>query len=254
VQVETMKIHFYGILWNEGPMLPYFFRHYDSFIERYMMFDDGSDDGTREILLRHPRVEIRPFAAKNESFIETAMILCEQAWKQSRGVADLVLFCDVDEFLWHPWMKQFLSESLADGCTIFRPRGWQMFHESFPITSGQIYEEVHHGCRDTDFDKVCLFDPNRIDEIHWAAGGHTDSPTGQVQWGGDEQLLLLHYKWLGPSYVIARFAALNARLGRRDRENSWGSHYGMSEQKIREQFSTAVLEDLAERLCLNTEG
>ncbi|MCU0600175.1 MAG: glycosyltransferase family 2 protein [Desulfobacterales bacterium] len=249
-----MKIHYYGVVWNEAPMLPYFFRHYDSIVERYVIFDDGSDDGTLEILTRHPRVEIRPFASENESFIETALILFDQVWKQSRGVADLVLSCDVDEFLWHPQMKEFLSKSLADGCTIFRPRGWQMFHESFPITSGQIYEEVHHGCRDKDFDKVCLFDPNRIDEIHWAAGGHTSAPTGQVKWGSDDQLLLLHFKLLGVPYVVARYAALKTRLGRRDREKAWGWHYGMSEQEIREMFSTAVLEDLAGRLCPNTEG
>ena len=43
-------------------MLPFFFRHYDPIVDRYIVYDDGSTDRTLEMLAAHPRVEVRPFA------------------------------------------------------------------------------------------------------------------------------------------------------------------------------------------------
>jgi len=55
------RVHLYTVSWNEQAMLGYFFRHYDRFVDRYVFYDDGSDDGTRERLQAHPRVEVRRF-------------------------------------------------------------------------------------------------------------------------------------------------------------------------------------------------
>ena len=45
-----LRVHLYAQCWNEGFMLPYFFRHYDSFVDRYVIFDDGSNDRSLAIL------------------------------------------------------------------------------------------------------------------------------------------------------------------------------------------------------------
>ena len=42
-------------------MLPFFFRHYDRFVDRYVIFDDGSTDNSPAMLTGHPRVELRRF-------------------------------------------------------------------------------------------------------------------------------------------------------------------------------------------------
>ena len=36
--------------WNEERMLPFFFRHYDRFIDRYIVYDDGSTDRTPRLV------------------------------------------------------------------------------------------------------------------------------------------------------------------------------------------------------------
>ena len=56
-----MTIHLYAICWNEIRLLRFFFRHYDSLVDRFVMFDDGSTDGTIEYLRGKPKVEVRPF-------------------------------------------------------------------------------------------------------------------------------------------------------------------------------------------------
>ena len=58
---ERPTIHLYTNSWNEMRMLGFFFRHYDPFVDRYVFFDDNSDDGTLDVLRAHPRVVIRRF-------------------------------------------------------------------------------------------------------------------------------------------------------------------------------------------------
>ena len=56
-----MTIHLYAICWNELRLLRFFFRHYESLVDSFVMFDDGSTDGTIEYLRGKPKVEVRPF-------------------------------------------------------------------------------------------------------------------------------------------------------------------------------------------------
>ena len=236
-----MRIHMYGILWNERPLLPYFFRHYDPFIERYTLYDNGSNDGTLEFLARHPRVETRPFARQGGSICETARALKSQAWKESRSGADLVLVCDIDEFLWHHDVHRFLRHTRTEGITLYQPRGWEMVASTFPTIDGPITGEVQHGYRSVDFDKPCLFDPNAIEEIDYAVGCHTANPRGRVAMCCDEGLRLLHFKKLGVPYVLARSRALSERLGPRDRRQRWGHQYDRSEAEIRRDIEQTPL-------------
>ena len=37
---RPLRVHLYAQCWNDEFMLPYFFRHYDSFVDRYVIFDD----------------------------------------------------------------------------------------------------------------------------------------------------------------------------------------------------------------------
>ena len=37
----ALRIHLYTIGWNEERMLPYFFQHYDRYIERYVTISDS---------------------------------------------------------------------------------------------------------------------------------------------------------------------------------------------------------------------
>ena len=71
-----MIIHLYTISWNEARLLGYFFRHYDRWVDRYFVHDDGSTDGTLEILRSHPKVVVRAFPRTvPDSFVLSLMWL-----------------------------------------------------------------------------------------------------------------------------------------------------------------------------------
>ncbi|MBI4190914.1 MAG: glycosyltransferase family 2 protein, partial [Betaproteobacteria bacterium] len=47
------RIHLYTMGWNEERLLPFFFRHYDPWVDRYVIYDDNSTDATLEMLHAH---------------------------------------------------------------------------------------------------------------------------------------------------------------------------------------------------------
>ena len=83
-------------------MLPFFFRHYDGLVDQYFIYDDGSDDGSSELLSLHPKVEARRFQRTDpDSFVRSEQTFSNACWKESRGIADWVIVTDVDELLVH---------------------------------------------------------------------------------------------------------------------------------------------------------
>jgi len=84
-----MKIDLYTWSWNDQDRLGFLFRHYDQLVRRYVVYDDGSDDATLDILRANPKVEIRQtrFLGTGDSFILSIMPTIQSAWKESRGVA-----------------------------------------------------------------------------------------------------------------------------------------------------------------------
>src|SRR5215475_9977343 len=91
-------------------MLGFMFRHYDGLVQRYVVYDDGSTDGSLEMLRAHPLVEIRDQTAYRHpgSRVLTAISLLDSCWQESRGDADWVFICDVDEHLHHPRIHDYL--------------------------------------------------------------------------------------------------------------------------------------------------
>ena len=86
---RRLRVHLYTICWNEEYMLPYFFRHHDRVVDRYVIFDDGSTDSTLSSLKRHPGVEIRPLPRLEvDSYALAAKNVHDACWKESRGLAD----------------------------------------------------------------------------------------------------------------------------------------------------------------------
>jgi hypothetical protein len=83
------RIHYCAPAWNEGLMLPFMLRHYAPWIERFVIYDSDSTDGSLELLRRMPNVEIRKLSrTQPDSIIGTMRDVRSNCWKESRGTAD----------------------------------------------------------------------------------------------------------------------------------------------------------------------
>jgi len=232
------RIHLYAIAYNEERMLPFFFRHYDQWVDRYVIYDDGSTDSTPEILRAHPRMEVRPFVrCVPDSFVLSAKAIHDSCWKESRGAADWVIIADIDEHLYHPDLAGYLTTCRQSGVTAIPALGYQMISDSFPQGEGRLCELVREGGPLVAMSKLSLFDPNSIVKTNYAVGRHSAEPKGKVRYPKEDRLLNLHFKYLGLEYFTARNHLLDTRRGARDRANNWGYHYAWTVEKYAEAYA-----------------
>ena len=224
----TLIVHLHASCWNEERMLPFFFRHYDGLVDRYFIHDNQSTDGSLDILKAHPRVTILPLLLKGESMVEAAFAQVNQFWHPSRGQADWVAVCNVDELFWHVDLTWYLRECRRKGITFLQSTGYQMVSQSFAKPSDNLVRTYRFGTRDALYDKPAFFNPAAITESGFAIARHGCDPKGHVVRAEHGEILLLHYKYLGQEYVTERHAELNARRRSRDVKQEYGWQYDPS--------------------------
>ena len=197
-----LKVHVYSVMRNEARLLPYFLRHYETVAERIFVWDDQTDDGTTEMLKDHPLVTLLPLKHHGADDVYYVKYLWPQYVEHSRGVADWVLCVDADEFAYHPTLAERLAQLREEGVRRVRLDGYTMYSPVFPTTTGQIYEEVQHGWLDKWSTKTVLFDPAL--KMSWTPGRHFCIPQRTVPTVKDSGINLLHFRYMGPDYFLAR--------------------------------------------------
>ncbi len=228
-----MIVHLYTISWNEVRVLGFFLRHYDSVVDRFIVFDDGSTDGTVEILRNHPKVELRRFERRSgDSLVLSMLAVYNESWKESRGSADWVIIANVDEHLHHPRFAEYLADCRRKGVTVIPALGYQMISETFPEPSARLSETVTRGAPYGGMNKLQIFDPNAVREVNYIPGRHKAHPRGKIRWPERDEVVNLHYKFLDRDYVRQRHAELGRGLRKTDLTRGWGHQYLWSESEL----------------------
>lgn len=232
-----MRTDLYTICWNEARMLPYFFRHYDRFVEHYIFYDDGSTDGTLDILAGRSNVEVRPFVrAVPDSYVRSAQVLHENMWKESRGRADWVIITAVDEHLHHPDLSGYLTRLSREDITAVPALGYQMIAQDFPGGDGLLAETVTFGAPFAPMSKLSIFNPASIAATGFELGRHMARPEGRVRFPQRDEVFNLHYKYMGLAYTHERHQMLKTGLGPTDLANRWGHRYQFSLQELERDY------------------
>ena len=209
---DRIRIHVYTVCWNEEQFLPFFLRHYSSFADRIVVYDNQSTDSTPDIVRSCPIAELRTFDT-NGSFDDHANInIKNNSYKESCGEADYVIVVDSDELIYHPDLKRVLLQHKRDGITLPRTKGLDMVSWRFPTAEKDITELVRLGRESLEYSKRCIFDPSL--DMNFEIGCHDCTPEGNVVENKEAELFMLHYHYLGLMRCINRHRIVRSRLAK----------------------------------------
>lgn len=209
-----------------------------------MVYDNYSDDSSAMLLKQSPLVTLRHYDSSGFSSEDLYRDLKNKIWKESRGKADWVIICDMDEFIYHRDLLEYLHRCKYQGITIPKASGFEMFSESFPTTDKQIYDQVFWGApsdqittKDCTLGKFAVFNPNAVEEINYSYGAHVISPKGNIKYGENNgELKLLHFKFLGFDYLWQRYQQIAKRKNEADKKKNLGTHVLVSKQELVKRF------------------
>jgi hypothetical protein len=122
-----------------------------------------------------------------------------------------------------------------------------MLSEDFPTATEQLSVVRTIGAPSDDMSKLSIFDPNAIEDTGFGAGRHNASPSGYVRLPPRDELMLLHYKYIGFARTLARHREQAGGLGATDRANRWGYHYEWDEAQLKANWDelSANAQDIA---------
>lgn len=217
-----MKVWVYCILRNETALLPYFLRHYGTFADSIIFYDDRSDDGSRQIIEAWPKAVLRDWPGEHGIVDDEFLDFANRQWREAILKSDWVAWVDIDEFLYHPDMPGVLQRYMQEGVEVPKVEGYGMVSNSFPTTSGQIYDEIKTGFRSPEWDKCELF--RTTANMVWNVGRHSlnKERMGKFKMSEQADIKLLHYRYLGARYVKER----NQRNHERQPERCKRLNYG----------------------------
>lgn len=244
------KIHVYVVCWNEMDIVPFVIDYWKRFAEKVIVYDNGSDDGTLELLSQYSWIEVRHF--DTNGFDDTAnMNIKNQAWKESRGKADFVVVGDMDECLYSPVLEQELDYMKANDMTMYGPRQYTLQGDCYPeYQSGKLLHEIitrvrfqksHHSKWCDTSGKLMLFDPNKIEETNYSPGCHTTNPIGKVKLYDRDKIFCIHInRGYGADYNIKRSRILQNRNSPENKRKGFAVHYSFSDERIRSDYQKGI--------------
>jgi len=205
--------------------MPYLMRHYTQFA-KVIILESNSTDKTVDIA-HSMDAEIWSYDVKDEIDDEWFTKLKNNCWKGSQ--ADWVMIADADEFIYHPDIVNILKRNYN---TVICPRFFNMYSRGFPITEGQIYDEVKMGVEQTSPKaKMNIFRPNAIKEMEYFPGCHEAFPIGNVRIDIDTPIKTLHMRNLSKEFIIERNMRARKRNSELNRQMGWGCHVDWSEEE-----------------------
>ena len=237
-----MKVHLYTLCYNEMKILPFAVDYWKSVADEIFVLDNGSTDGSVEYLSGIDGINVVHFNSDGFSD-KTHRDLKNKVWKASRGHADWVIVCDLDEFLWSPeGIRKTLERFKDEGVTIVKPDGYNIYSEKFPEHENGVYlwDVCHNGVRDDLFNKIIAFSPNEITDINYTVGAHKCRPKGNIKWNwqiADTSVKLLHFKNLSLEYVLDRYKGYADRLSKLNKERRWGVQYTRPVERTVREFN-----------------
>lgn len=241
------NIHLYTLCYNEIDVLPFAVQYWSKLgVSKVVVYDNGSTDGSLEYMSLFPWIEVRHFETEGQNDIVHRYIKNE-CWKESKGKADFVIVCDMDEFIYSNDMDDVLDEMKKGGYNVLGTKWYMMCFDKRPMydpdkflhqQGDKFYPQViNHTKEWRHLGKFMLFDPNLVDSMNYSVGCHVSYPTPFIKLLETDKAYAIHVnKGFSEDYFVERRRIMGKNLSDVNRKWNMGIEYLRSEEDCRKEY------------------
>lgn len=242
-----MKIHLYTLCWNEMDILPFVIDYWKLLpIEKAVVYDNGSTDGSIEYLQQYDWIEVRHFETKGQNDLVQRDIK-SNAWKESKGKADFVIVCDMDEMLYSKNINEVLQQMKDGGYNVLGNPWYALCYDERPEydpnkllhqQGHKFYKQhINHHPRWGHLGKFMLFDPNLITDMGYSVGCHIANPQPYLKLFETDKVFALHInKGLSEDYFVQRRKKMANNLSVVNKRSGMCFEYWKAEEESRNEY------------------
>ena len=249
-----MIIHLYTLCYNEIDILPWVIDYWKRLpVTKAIVYDNESTDGSKEYLQQFDWIEVRTFRTEgmNDSIQRD---IKSNAWKESKGITDFVIVCDMDEIIYSPNITPILKKMKDEDynvlgmpwymlCATEQPQYQEgkLLHEVAP--QHWCHQRINHDVEHEHLGKFMLFDPNKVDDMGYSVGCHISHVTPSLSLLEDTsgQVIILHInKGFSEDYFVNWRKKAYDRLSDVNKRSGYCVEYGWSEEQQRKWYRDNV--------------
>lgn len=238
-------IYLYSVMYNEERLLPFFIEHYKPIVDKIIIYDNESTDNSVQIA-KQSDCEVRTLIS--EGFYRDDLItgIKDKSWHEVKLNPNVnwIIIVDIDEFIYHPNLRQKLEQLRHIQKHFIIPSGFQIVTTEFPDTYHKLIENCQNGVLDFDYSKPCIFNPHIIKELNLTSGSHQCHPKTQrrrinIYPGSD--IYLFHLANLSFEYRFDKYHRHFIRYHQINRDNKWGWQYLETREEMQKRFDDLLL-------------
>lgn len=243
--VYNMTIDLYTLCFNEIDILPFIVDYWKRLpLNKVVVFDNFSTDGSITYLKQFPFVEVRYFKTEGMNDIVQANIK-NLAWRESKGKADYVIVCDMDEVLYSKDLNKTLLKMKEGGYNVLGTPWYACCFDKRPsYTEGKLLHELgdkfyRQSVNRTHphLGKFMLFDPNLIDNMQYSVGCHIAHPLPQMKLLETNDVVAIHVnKGLSEDYFVERRKVMCKNLSETNNRYGLCFEYHRDEETTRNEY------------------
>lgn len=243
-----MKIHLYTLCWNEEDIIPFVVDYWKAIgVEKAVVYDNYSTDNSVNLLKSYGDwIEVRHFETQGQD--DTIQrIIKSISWKESKGKADFVIVCDMDEMLYSPYINEELKKMKDGGYNVMGTPWYALCFDEVPQykpntllhrQGHKFYKQyINHHPRYAHLGKFMLFDPNLVDDMCYSVGCHISNPVPMIKLYETDKVFAIHInKGFSEDYFVKRRRIMNNNLSEINKANGMCVEYGKPEQETRNEY------------------
>ena len=243
-----MSICYAVLCFNEMDILPFVKQYWEKLeVDKVIVFDNGSTDGSIEFLQSLPYVEVRHFDSVGQDDVIQKTVK-EQAYMELKDQYDICIISDMDECFYFNDFKAVCKRMIDEGYNCLVVPNYALCEDYKPQYNDDLllHEQCHmfykqklnHMNGFSELSKISIFNCKATDKVSMSVGQHyvMTSPRMMIMMSNDG--FCLHAdKGFGISYKFRIRQKMNKNLSTVNKNSGMCIEYGKSFEELEEEYT-----------------